>query len=788
MFAIIIQEKGGEQRRLMFDKPEVTIGRVQGNDIVLPKGNVSKRHARIVLKDGKFIIVDLKSTNGTYVNGRKITSPLVVKDSDKIYIGDFIMGVDESSASGADAALPEPAPATTAPPPRLEPSAPPPPRFEPGFGDRPRPAEPAAPPPLDRPRPAEPTAPPHAQNASPELLRAALSRQDAPRPAPLGDPAPTPEPPRPAAARGLDAPPAIPPRPAAPLPRPDSGASPREPRAPEPLAAPIPAPAPAAAPIPAPSPRRPGGTLPPPSGGSPTAPPPMGAVSAASASAATAAAPAQVPIPAPPPMAAPAPSIALADRGRPPANDAAGPPTGWTSPTPRTEQVERLPRRAPRRLVTRPVPPLAKRGIRLEPLDEKLQKLLDLQTQILDRLRAKLDLDNIAVERLGDEDLWQKAERAIVDLVETLESSGELPKTVEQDTLIKETLNEALGLGPLEDLLADTTIDEIIVDRKDRLVVGKDGALRGSGKAFSSDDVLRRVVERLVAPTGLTIDEQNPVIDVRLRDGSRLTAAVPPVATQGACLVLRKPRGTQASLGDLVSSGALSREMKDFLATCVAARRNVLVCGGADAGKTRLLSALVGAATPGERTVTVEEVAELSLGHDEWIGLETRAADGRTPAVDLGQLVHTALRLRPDRLVIGDVRGGEAFALTSALGSAIDGAVVGVSGEGGPVALGHLAVLARLGAPGVDDEVVRDVVAAAIDVVIHVGRFADGTTRVVSIDEVVGATDTGFETQALFTYRGPGDGGGFGATGAIPRFWTELEGRGLPAELGIFKT
>jgi pilus assembly protein CpaF len=787
MFAIIIQEKGGEQRRLMFDKPEVTIGRVQGNDIVLPKGNVSKRHARIVLKDGKFIIVDLKSTNGTYVNGRKITSPLVVKDSDKIYIGDFIMGVDESSASGGDAALSDPAPAAAAP--RGEPAAPPPPRFEPGFGDRPRPAEPAAPPPLDRPRPAEPTAPPpHAQNASPELLRAALSRQEAPRPAPLGDPAP--EPPRPAAGRGLDAPPAIPPRPAAPLPRPDGGASPREPRAPEPLAAPIPAPA--AAPIPAPAPRRPGGTLPPPTGGSPTAPPPM---AAAAASAATAAAPAaSVPIPAPPPMAAPAPiaaaspSLGLADRGRAPANDAAGPPTGWTTPTPRTEPVERPPRRAPRRLVTRPVPPQAKRGIRLEPLDEKLQKLLDLQTQILDRLRAKLDLDNIAVERLGDEDLWQKAERAIVDLVETLESSGELPKTVEQDTLIKETLNEALGLGPLEDLLADTTIDEIIVDRKDRLVVGKDGVLRGSGKAFSSDDVLRRVVERLVAPTGLTIDEQNPVIDVRLRDGSRLTAAVPPVATQGACLVLRKPRGTHASLGDLVSSGALSREMKDFLSTCVAARRNVLVCGGADAGKTRLLSALVGAATPGERTVTVEEVAELSLGHAEWIGLETRAADGRTPAVDLAQLVHTALRLRPDRLVVGDVRGGEAFALTSALGSAIDGAVVGVSGEGAPVALGHLAVLARLGAPGVDDDVVRDVVAAAIDVVIHVGRFADGATRVVSIEEVVGATDTGFETQALFTYRGPGDGGGFGATGAIPRFWTELESRGLPAELGIFKT
>src|SRR5262245_37309981 len=165
MFTIIIQEKGGEQRRQVFDKPEVTIGRVQGNDIVLPKGNVSKRHARIVLKDGKFIIVDLKSTNGTSVNGRKITSPLVVKESDKIYISDFIMGVDESGAGGDVSA-------GVAEPPRFDPGPPTPagqpPRFEsPGSRAEPPGAGlPAAPP------------PPHSQGASPELLRAALARQE----------------------------------------------------------------------------------------------------------------------------------------------------------------------------------------------------------------------------------------------------------------------------------------------------------------------------------------------------------------------------------------------------------------------------------------------------------------------------------------------------------------------------------------------------------------------------------------------------------------------------------
>lgn len=727
MFAILITEKGGEQRRIVFNKPEVTIGRVQGNDIVLPKGNVSKRHARIVLKDGKFIIVDLKSTNGTYVNGRKITSPLVVKEADKIYIGDFIMGVEDGAAGGMDEGVGEPPPPPAPPPP-----APPPPRPEPMA-------------------PREPMAPP---GNSPELLRAALQRQEPPPPR---APEPMP-PPRGPATLPPPGPPGAEPRTRPPRPAPGG-------TLPPPMGPPGPAPI---APQPAPTHVAPPGPPPPaptpPHLAAPPAPMPMPA-------------PAVVAPPAPAPMvAAPAPSLA--------------PGPSLPAPAPAAAQPAARPRlvgAGARKIAPRPVAPPLRRGVTLEPLDPKVIKMLDLQTQILERLRPKLDLDNIPVERLGDEDLWQKAERAIVDLVETLESSGELPKYVDQDGLIKETLNEALGLGPLEDLLADDKIDEILVDRRDRVVVGKDGQLRGSGKAFSSDDVLERVVQRLVAPSGASIDEDRPFVDVRLRDGSRLCAVIPPVAVHGPSLSLRKPVRVKKTLTDLVSAGALSTAMADFLGVCVVARRNVVVCGAPGVGKASVVAALVGGVPDGERIVTVEEVAELSIDRDDWIALETRPADGKNGGVDLALLVRNALRMRPDRLVVGDVRGGEALDLGTALGAAVDGAVVALTGDGPQAALARWVALAQLGAPAASEPAIRELVAGAADVVVHVARFADGAVRVVSIDEVLGVREVGFDTQALFTYRGAGDDGGFAATGAVPRFWAALDGRGIAADAGIFR-
>lgn len=482
------------------------------------------------------------------------------------------------------------------------------------------------------------------------------------------------------------------------------------------------------------------------------------------------------PEPALPPPAAAAPQA----RTRPPRPAPAG----------NAKQRPRLVGAGAQRRPSRSAPiPAGRRGVQVDALDPKVLKMLELQQQILDRLIARLDLDKIPVARLGDEELWARAESAIVDLVETLDSTGEVPNYIAQDSLIKETLNEALGLGPLEDLLADDGVDEIIVDRRDRIIVSRNGQWSGSGKAFSSDDTLRRVVERMVAPTGQQIGELNPLVDVRLRDGSRLAAAVPPVAVRSACLALRKPSVNAYSLGELIDGATLSAEMGDFLTTCVNARRNVLICGAPGSGKSAVVAALVGAAPEGERIVSVEEVAELSINRDDWIALESRPGDGNgIRNVDLETVLRSALRMRPDRLVVGDVRGGEALELISAMASSSDGTIASITGDGAEAALARLAAMARLAAPGVSVDALRVLVAAAVDVVVHVARYADGVFRVAAIEEVVAGGEEGFETQQLFGFRGTGEEGGFAAAGVIPEFYGELEARGIPADTSIFRT
>ena len=671
MFTIVIQEKGGEQRRMVFNKTEITIGRVQGNDIVLPKGNVSKRHARIVLKDGKFIIVDLKSTNGTYVNGRKISSPLVVKDTDKIYIGDFIVGVDEGGSSDELAAEPEEIAAE-----EEENSVPPgpPPGPTPGSVARNLPTPDAG-----RPRPTEAVqvvVPPPADAPSVPAPR------PIPRPGgftgvpPIGGPGNS----APAGAAGSSAAMGIPPMGARPRPAP-TGAPPVGLGAIPPIAAPERAAperaAPAAALDAAPSPIAPAPSAPTPVPGglSPVAPQPASTSVGAS-------------------------------------NAAAGPnraPLG--TPVAANAAARRLPSVAAKPVAARSMAPAQVRGVVVPPLDVKAVKMLDLQTVILERVRAKLDLDKQPPERLADEEMWQRAERAIVDMVNSLSSSGELPSYIDHDLLIKETINEALGLGVLEDLLADESIDEIIVDRRDRVVIGRDGQLAPAGKAFSSDDVVTRVIARLAAPAGVQL-AQHPLVDVRLRDGSRLTAAVPPIATRGPCFVLKKPMARAVTLSALTSANAMSANMADYLSEAMKARRNILVCGGPASGKTGVVAALAHAAAPGERIISVEAVSELALSREEWVALEARPSDGRNHGIGMVELVNKAMRMYPDRLVIGDVTGAEAFDLASKLGTAVDGAIVSVGGEGGQAALLRMALLCRA-AGEVAEAVGRELVAAA---------------------------------------------------------------------------
>jgi pilus assembly protein CpaF len=777
MFTVIVTEKGGDQKRLDFDKPEITIGRVQGNDIILPKGNVSKRHSRIVLKDGKFIIVDLKSTNGTYVNGRKITSPLVIKDTDKIYIGDFIITVEEPNGAAASPGLgapPLPSPpglGASPPPPAAAVRKPPPAPLD--EGDELPPADaPAARPPsapaTQRPgtggQPALGTAGAPATGGPPlppPPVSAPPPRSTAPPPG--GNPPPlAARDPLAARAQAMGTPGTSPPRGEPPAPMPPPAREPASMSAPPPLGASAGG---AGAGLAAPPPRRTAavGAVPPPPAAAPRL---VGAGAPAPATS-----PPEPIAPPPAPAATPAPSArAGEDRALPPI--AALPSSAAPAPAPAAPAI--VPAAAP-----------------AAPPDPKKLKALELQREIHDKLVAQLDLARVPIERLAEESLWQRAESAIVDLVEQME----IPSFVDQDALIKDTLNETLGLGPLEDLLADDQVVAILVNRHDRVMAERAGRLEHSEKSFSSEQALRQVIDRLVAPAGKRADASTAILDLRLPDGARLTAVL--AATRGPCLSLRKPRTGVVTMEELTRANVLSKQMADFLGVCVAARKNVIVCGGATGAKHHVLAALAAQVPAGERVVSIEDVAELSLGRDAWIALEGRVGDEHGKGgVSMSELLRAARGLRPDRLVVGELSGGEAYELLLAMSSAHDGTLVGVAAEGARPALGQLETFARLAAGAATTHALRTLVAQAAQVIVHVARYADGAQRVTSITEVSGVRpgETGdYDTRDLFQFQPQGRGpdgvirGRFAALGIIPRFYETLEARGIAADTSVFK-
>jgi pilus assembly protein CpaF len=421
---------------------------------------------------------------------------------------------------------------------------------------------------------------------------------------------------------------------------------------------------------------------------------------------------------------------------------------------------------------------------------------VELLREIYDRIWAQLDLSRVALDRLTEEGLWQRAESAVCDLVEQLEADGALPKTVDQDELIRDSLNELLGLGPLDELMSDQDVSEIHVNRPSRILVrhGDGSPPQPAARGFSSETSLRNVVSRLVAPAGARLDPQSPLVDVRLAGGVRLTACAPPLAPGGVALTLRKPPRAPVTLDDLVGAGALSPNMGQFLALCIRARRNLLVCGGAGAGKSALLGALVALVPTEERLVIAEEVAELRLPErDNTLHLEARApeADGKG-GVQFLDVLRAAERMRPDRLVIGDVRGAEAFELVTALAARHDGGMTAVTAEGSRAALARLESLARLGAPGAAPRTLRELITQAVHVVVHVARFGDGRSRVAAVTEVAGVDGDGFVVRDLFSFQLGGAGpdglrGHFVGGGTPPAFYETLAARGMSLDPGLFR-
>jgi pilus assembly protein CpaF len=308
----------------------------------------------------------------------------------------------------------------------------------------------------------------------------------------------------------------------------------------------------------------------------------------------------------------------------------------------------------------------------------------------------------------------------------------------ERRVLCERVLRLAGGLGPLEPLLADPAVDEVMVNGPGSVYVERHGKLAPTGVSFESEVELLHAIERILAPLGRRVDEASPLCDARLPDGSRVNVIVPPLALSGPCLTIRRFRREGFSLRELVANGTLPAAAAELLAVAVAARASVLVSGGTGSGKTTTLGALSGAIPGGERIVTIEDAAELQLRQAHVVRLEARPAnlEGRGE-VTIRQLVRNALRMRPDRIVVGEVRGGEALDLLQALNTGHDGSLSTVHANSPEDALRRIETLALMADVGLPHSAVREQVASAVDVVVHQARRADGSRAVVSIAEVV---------------------------------------------------
>jgi pilus assembly protein CpaF len=353
--------------------------------------------------------------------------------------------------------------------------------------------------------------------------------------------------------------------------------------------------------------------------------------------------------------------------------------------------------------------------------------------EVSERLRQRLVERRRAEAAAGDRP-GESIEQTVSRLVD--EEAAVLPAAAREE-LAERIVRDSVGLGPLEVLLADPAVEEVMVNGPDRVYIERRGLLEETDVRFESEEELRNAIERILAPLGRRIDELSPMVDARLADGSRVNVVIPPLAIDGPALSIRRFGANRPGPGRLVEIGTLSEEQRRQLEEAVAARRSVLVSGGTGSGKTTLLNALSSFIAPGERVVTIEDAAELRLQQPHVVRLESRPAgvEGRGE-VTVRDLLRNALRMRPDRIVIGEVRGVEALDLLSALNTGHDGALSTVHANGSRDALARIETLALMAGVGLPHAAIAEQVRRGIDLVVHLQRRPDGSRRVSEIAEV----------------------------------------------------
>ncbi|PFK47115.1 type II secretion system protein E [Bacillus cereus] len=364
----------------------------------------------------------------------------------------------------------------------------------------------------------------------------------------------------------------------------------------------------------------------------------------------------------------------------------------------------------------------------------------------------------------------------------------------EREFLMKRLIDESVGFGPLEPLLHDSTITEILVNGPKEVFVERGGRLQKVDLVFKNEQHLRHIIDRVVAPLGRRIDESSPMVDARLPDGSRVNAVIPPVSLNGTLISIRKFRKDPFTINELLQFETLDTNMATFLEAIVSAKSNILISGGTGSGKTTLLNVLAAAIPEHERVITIEDSAELRLNRGSVIGLEARPANVEEKGeITIRQLVRNALRMRPDRIIVGEVRGGEAFDMLQAMNTGHEGSLTTVHANSPYDALGRVEGMVVMAGLDLPSHVIRSYLVGAIDFIVQGERLSDGRRRLMSISEITLGADGEANVQEIFRFRRTGIGengevlGRFEPTGAIPSCLNKLEVYGFNLDHSMFE-
>jgi len=423
-------------------------------------------------------------------------------------------------------------------------------------------------------------------------------------------------------------------------------------------------------------------------------------------------------------------------------------------------------------------------------VDPRQRSYQELKAKVHNDLLNRLNLERLT--QMGQKEAEPEIRRIILELVERTNETTPLNLT-ERETLVVDVLNELFGLGPLEALLRDQNISDILVNRFDQVYVERDGRLELTDIIFRDDRHLMQIIERIVSTVGRRIDESSPMVDARLRDGSRVNAIIPPLAIDGPSLSIRRFRTGRVGAEDMVGRETMTQPMLEFLRAAVACRLNIIVSGGTGAGKTTLLNVLSGFISNLERVVTIEDAAELMMRQRHVVRLETRPPniEGKG-AVRQRDLVVNALRMRPDRIIVGEVRSDEALDMLQAMNTGHDGSLTTIHANSPRDALYRLDTMVAMANLNLPERAVRQQIASGVNLVVQVTRLSDGTRKVTAITEVTGMEGDMISTQDIFVFDRTGmrrDGkvcGRFRATGIRPRCTERLQSFGVQLPVDMF--